>query len=207
MLFKMLGLPEPGTDTPPSKSTLLVWGGGSNVGNMAIQLAHLVGLNVYVTASKQNHEYLRSLGANQLFDYNSATVVNDITDAAEAEGKPITHVLDAISLPTTLGSVQEILSKSSGKVKELAHTTPWPEELAKVDGINGDMVHGEEMWIKPDVIQLGAKVFNEDLPRWLETGVIVPPPGRVIKGGLGKIQDSLNEQKAGVSNQKLVVEV
>ena len=207
MLFRVLGLPEPGVDIPSSNFTVLVWGGASNVGNMAIQLARLAGLNIYATASEKNHEYLRSLGANKLFDYSSTTVVSEIVEAAEHEGKPVAYVVDAISSPSTLGPIQEILSKSSGETKEIAHTTPWPEELAKVDGIKADMVHGEQVWLEPNAIKLGARIFNEDLPKWLETGVVVPPPGRVVKGGLEKIQDTLNEQKAGVSNQKLLVEV
>ena len=177
------------------------------MGNLAIQFARLAGLNVYATASEKHHKYLRSIGANLLVDYHSTSAVDDLVAAAEREGKPIAYVVDAISLPTTLGPIQEILAKSTGSVRKIAHTTPWPEELAKMDGIDADMVHGEQIWTKPDVIELGAKVFHEYLPKWLEAGKIVPPPHRVISGGLGKIQAALMELQVGVSNEKFLVEV
>ncbi|KAJ4353525.1 uncharacterized protein N0V89_005255 [Didymosphaeria variabile] len=207
MLFHVLGLPKPELKTPPPNATVLIWGGASTVGNLAIQFAKAAGLNVYAIASKKNHEYLRSLGAKLLFDYHSDTVVEDAVAAAEREGKPIAYVADTITSVATLGSVQDILSKSTATVKNVAHTAPWPEDFKKLDGINADMVHGEEVWYKPDMIELGSKVFNEDLPKWLESGVIVPPPYRVVEGGVGKIQDALKVLQAGVSNQKVVVGV
>ncbi|KAF2451083.1 GroES-like protein [Karstenula rhodostoma CBS 690.94] len=207
MLFHVLGLPKPELKAPPPNATVLVWGGASMTGNLTIQLAKLAGLNVYATASKKNHEHLRSLGASVLFDYNSSTVVEDAVAAAEREGKPIAYVADTIASTATLSSVQDILSKSTATAKVIAHTGPWPEDLPKLDAIDADMVHGEELWYKPDMIQLGSKIFHEDLPTWLESGVIAPPPYRVIEGGVGKIQAALEVLKAGVSNQKVLVAV
>lgn len=206
MLFHVLGLPEPNSDTRLANCTVLVWGGASNVSKLAIQLARLAGLNVYAVASKQHHEYLRSLGAKSLFDYHSTAVVEDVVATAEREVKPVAYVADAISLSTTLGPVQEILAKSTARVKRIAHSAPWPEELAKADGIDAAMVHGDEVWFKPALVELGAQIFHEYLPEWLETGSIVPSPYRVVDGGLGQIQAALNELEAGVSNQKLLVE-
>ncbi|KAL1607950.1 hypothetical protein SLS60_002889 [Paraconiothyrium brasiliense] len=207
MLFHILGLPKPEVQAPPLNATVLIWGGGSIVGNLAIQFAKLAGLNVYATAGKNNHEYLRSLGAKLLFDYRSDSVVEDAVAAAEHEGKPIAYVADTITSSATLSSVQDILSKSTATVKKIAHTAPWPEDLEKLEEFYADMVHGEEVWYKPDMIELGSKVFNEDLPKWLETGAIVPPPYQVVDGGVGKIQAGLKVLQAGVSNQKVLVKV
>lgn len=208
MLFHILGLPKPGSGIPAPDATVLVWGGASIVGNLAIQFAHKAGLNVYTTASEKNHEQLRSLGARNLFDYHSATVVEDIVAAAEREGKPIAYVVDAITSFATLKSVQDILVKSTATEKKIAHTSPWPEkELHKLEGIDAEMVHGEEIWFKPGMMEFGRKFFNDDLLSWLENGVIIPPPYRIFEGGVGKLQTALDELKAGVSNQKLLVKV
>ncbi|KAL5373533.1 hypothetical protein DPSP01_012662 [Paraphaeosphaeria sporulosa] len=207
LLFHLLGLPKPESNAQPPNDTLLIWGGASMVGNLTIQLAKLAGLNVYATASEKHHEYLRSLGANLLFDYHSDTVIEDAVAAAESEGKPIAYVADTIASSATLSSVQDVLSNSTAIAKFIAHTAPWPEELTKLDGIKTDMVHGEEVWFKPDMIQLGSTIFHEHLPKWLETGAIVPPPYRVIEGGVGQIQAGLKVLKAGVSNQKVLVAV
>ncbi|KAJ4289206.1 hypothetical protein N0V90_011548 [Kalmusia sp. IMI 367209] len=205
MLFHVLGLPQPKSTTTAPDSTVLVWGGASIVGNFAIQFARLAGLHVYATASKQNHEYLRSLGASALFDYHSSTIVKDIVTATEKEGKQIAYVVDAISELTTLGPAIDILSKSTAAVRKIVHTLPWPEDLAKPAAIEAEPVHGEDVW--KHLTELSAKLLHEDLPKWLESGAVVPTPFRVVEGGVGKLQDALNELKAGVSNQKLLVKV
>jgi len=48
------------------------------MGITGIQFASLSGLTVITTASPQNHEYLKSLGAAHVVDYNSSTAVDDI---------------------------------------------------------------------------------------------------------------------------------
>ena len=50
---------------------VLIHGGAGGVGSTAIQLAHWRGAHVIATASARNHEYLRSIGADELIDYRS----------------------------------------------------------------------------------------------------------------------------------------
>ena len=76
-----LALPFPTTTPTPSGKTLLVWGGSTSVGCNAIQPARAAGYEVIATASPKNHSYLKKLGAVEVFDYRSTTVVADITSA------------------------------------------------------------------------------------------------------------------------------
>lgn len=69
----------------PVGKTLIVWGGSSSVGSNAIQLAVAVGYEVITTASPKNFDYVRKLGAKQVFDYESKTVVEDIVKAMEGK--------------------------------------------------------------------------------------------------------------------------
>jgi hypothetical protein len=48
---------------------------------MPIQLATAAGYEVIATASPRNHDYLKKLGAVNVFDYRSPTVVRDIISA------------------------------------------------------------------------------------------------------------------------------
>ena len=50
---------------------VLIHGGAGGVGTYAVQLAKLKGAYVATTASKKNHGYLSSLGADQCIDYKS----------------------------------------------------------------------------------------------------------------------------------------
>ena len=49
--------------------TILIQGGAGGVAGFAIQLAKHIGATVVTTASARNHDYVRSLGAERIIDY------------------------------------------------------------------------------------------------------------------------------------------
>jgi NADPH:quinone reductase-like Zn-dependent oxidoreductase len=51
--------------------TILIQGGAGGVASFAIQLAKHIGARVITTASAANREYVRSLGADEVIDYNA----------------------------------------------------------------------------------------------------------------------------------------
>lgn len=51
--------------------TLLIHGGAGGVGGFAVALARHLGARVIATASDANHDYVRSLGADQAIDYRT----------------------------------------------------------------------------------------------------------------------------------------
>jgi NADPH:quinone reductase-like Zn-dependent oxidoreductase len=65
----------------PTGKAVLIWGGATSVGCNAIQLAVAAGYEVITTSSPSNFELMKRLGASQVFDYNSKTVVPDIIHA------------------------------------------------------------------------------------------------------------------------------
>jgi NADPH:quinone reductase-like Zn-dependent oxidoreductase len=58
--------------------TVLIQGGAGGVAGFAIQLARRIGATVVTTASAHNHDYVRSLGADRIIDYQQ----EDFTTAA-----------------------------------------------------------------------------------------------------------------------------
>ncbi len=54
--------------------------GPGGVGHLAIQLAKAKGLYVVITASGVNHEYLLSLGADEVIDYHKVNFQDVVTD-------------------------------------------------------------------------------------------------------------------------------
>ena len=54
-----------------SGETILIQGGAGGVASFAIQLAKHIGARVITTASAANHDYLRSIGADEIIDYNA----------------------------------------------------------------------------------------------------------------------------------------
>ncbi|KAJ4029312.1 hypothetical protein NW761_013920 [Fusarium oxysporum] len=97
-----LGLPAAGvTGIEPAGKGILIWGGASSVGNMAIQLARAVGFQyIFSTASAKNHGVLRELGATHCFDYRSTSVVDDIQQAQKALGIALDLAFDTVGKGT-----------------------------------------------------------------------------------------------------------
>jgi NADPH:quinone reductase-like Zn-dependent oxidoreductase len=54
-----------------SGETILIQGGAGGVAGFAIQLAKHIGARVITTTSAANHDYVRSLGADQIIDYSA----------------------------------------------------------------------------------------------------------------------------------------
>jgi NADPH:quinone reductase-like Zn-dependent oxidoreductase len=58
-----------------------LWSGSPSVGSNAIQLAVAAGYEVIATALPKNFDYVRRLGAVEVFDNHSEAVVNDTIKA------------------------------------------------------------------------------------------------------------------------------
>jgi NADPH:quinone reductase-like Zn-dependent oxidoreductase len=69
--------------------SVLIHGAAGGVGSFAVQLAKWKGARVIGTASKRNHDYLQSLGADQTIDYNAVKFEDVVSD--------VDVVLDTIS--------------------------------------------------------------------------------------------------------------
>ena len=72
-----------------SGETILIQGGAGGVAGFAIQLAKHLGARVITTASAGNHDYVQSLGADQIIDYNKedfTTVVSSCDAVFETVG-------------------------------------------------------------------------------------------------------------------------
>lgn len=82
-----LGLRLPGAEQQGAQGqngeVVLIWGGSSSVGSAAIQLAVAAGYKVITTSSLRNHQLCKSLGASELFDHSSLSIVGDLTAALQ----------------------------------------------------------------------------------------------------------------------------
>jgi NADPH:quinone reductase-like Zn-dependent oxidoreductase len=69
-LYQFLKLPLP-TSPLSTPRPILINGGSTATGILGIQFAKLSGLAVLTTASPHNFDYLKSLGADEVFDYHT----------------------------------------------------------------------------------------------------------------------------------------
>ena len=113
--------PRPESYNPAhATEPFLIWGGASSVGQYALQiLKHWGYRNLFATASPSHHEFLRSLGATQVFDYRDPQVTELILDAANrgkdtATEPSVPFVLDCIgSKYGSIAPIAKIAQKGS----------------------------------------------------------------------------------------------
>jgi NADPH:quinone reductase-like Zn-dependent oxidoreductase len=102
---------------------VLIHGGAGGVGSFGVQLANWRGAHVIATASQQNHDYLRSLGANDTIDYRTTRfedVVADVDLVFDCVGGEL--VSRSVPVIRRGGRVVSIASPLSAEVTELAAT-------------------------------------------------------------------------------------
>ncbi|OHE94670.1 TOXD protein [Colletotrichum orchidophilum] len=190
-LYQSLGLPyfdKPSTEKLP----VLIYGGSTATGALAIQYAKLSGLHVITTASPHNFEYLKKLGADVILDYRSETVVEDIKKSA---GGQLKHALDCISSESSANISVKAIAEDGGNYSSLRAVSA---EL--VSAINSHVTPkvtlaytalGEPFQFGPKALpaipadlEFGSK-FWSDTERLLEEGKVVAHKATVNEGGSG----------------------
>lgn len=78
-----------------SKERILVHAGGSGVGTAAIQIARLIGAEIYITASWEKHNICRSLGAKHTINYKTEDFSERINEFTN--GKGVNVIIDFIA--------------------------------------------------------------------------------------------------------------
>ncbi|KAK4497980.1 hypothetical protein PRZ48_010636 [Zasmidium cellare] len=219
-VWDALGIPRSGgangasSNNRPKKEALLVWGASSSVGTGGVQSAKLMKEDskspfaaVYATAGAANQEYIKSLGADRVFDYKDPRLVESIISAAKEDGVVIQNCFLAMG---DLAQCQAVLKAFAGDSQEKAKigsAPPLPEDAAAVDGV-------EAMFVIPAMHDDGERLaqFKYWIATWLReklaSGQIKPSPEPTVVGrGLDQINVGLSQLQKGVSCTKLVIEV
>ena len=197
MLF--YGVFEKELEAGASKQPVLVYGASSAVGMFAVQLAKLEGHTVVAIASQKNFELLKSLGADQCFDYKSDNWKQEAIEALKKVGSPL--AIDTISTDATLGACAEILQASGGKVvaSTLAHDNVGSITVAPVD-----------LGVIPGPPGETEKVYSyvPKINAFLQQGKLNGTPTKLVAGGLSSVAQALKDLSDGkASGCKFVIRV
>jgi NADPH:quinone reductase-like Zn-dependent oxidoreductase len=197
-LFKKeaLALPLPSSNPSSTGKSVLVWGGSSSVGAIAIQLAVAAGVKVVTVASKHNLDNVKGLGATAAFDYKDPKVTDDII--AALEGTEFAGVCDAIGAASAWTPVYNKLGGRYGSVLPGANDLP--------EGIEGATIFAPTVALADKYI--GDVVWAQWVPEALEKGTLKAVPEPLVVGkGLDAVAKGYAEQKKGVSFRKVVIEL
>jgi hypothetical protein len=221
-----LALQLPSAEARPTGEAVLITGGATSVGSNAIQMAAAAGYEVFTTASPHNFDYVKSLGASQVFDYHSPTVAKQVI--AALKGKTMAGVLaiatgstglclDVVhacpgakfvavaGAPVSLGD----LAEGAGAGRQLLRLLPKLVGANLLTGLKSRRLGVRTKFIFGGSLvdnAVGAAIYVDFLPRALaEHRIVAAPPARVVGAGLEAIETGFAVQKKGVSAEKVVV--
>lgn len=221
-----LALDRPSATPRANGQTVLIWGGSTSVGSNAIQLAVAAGYEVFTTASPRNFDYVTRLGASQVFDYASKSVVADIAralrDRTLAGALAIGHgsapkciaIAGAskgrrfVAMANPAASFDRVPA-GSGRIWRLV-----PVMARMIAGNVGLAIQVRRLGVRTKFIwgsallntDLGPMIWETFLPSALADGRFLASPEPLIVGhGLNAIPGALDRQRAGVSARKCVV--
>lgn len=121
-----------------------------------VRLLHLARYTkIFATASSKHHDYLRTLGATDLFDYNSPTLVDDINKAAGGPGK-LTLAVDCISAQSTMDIIVKVLSPTGS----VALLLPVKEGTTLNNRVEDDLILDFPLPEKLNPFQKGTNVIG-----------------------------------------------
>ncbi|KAH8422617.1 zinc-binding alcohol dehydrogenase family protein [Aspergillus melleus] len=214
LVFKSFGL-RPFESPSPNlrvKPYVLIYGGSTATGTLAIQLFKHHGFLPVATCSPRNFDLVRGLGAEAVFDYASSTCKEDIR--AHTKGQ-LAYAMDAIADSRATTVCYGAIGEAGGRYTALE---AYPERLrgrrkkVKPDWILCPTIFGERIDLAGSYQRVALPEDREFAVRWavhcnalLKAGKLQAHPIQVQPGGLQRIIHDLGllRQKQ-VSGKKLV---
>jgi len=169
--------------------TVLIHGGAGGVGSFAIQIAKAAGARVLASASTENQETLKALGADVALDYTS----DDVTETAldDTAGAGVDAVLDTVGGDTVVSSIAVV-----GAFGRIATILGGQGDFTPLY-VKNQTLHG--------VLLLRERARLDEMTRLIERGQIKPVVDEVLHlNEVGKAHERL---ESGHGRGKVVLRV
>ncbi|KAI8944970.1 putative zinc-binding oxidoreductase ToxD [Xylaria longipes] len=223
-LYQVLRLPFPGDvrespngDKDENENSILIYGGSTATGTIAIQLAKLSGWNVITTCSPKHFDLVRDRGADEVFDYRIPDVGQQIFKASNGS---ITRAFDTVNTTSTAKICAAAFSPQSGTHHkgDLIYCNLLGMDCPRDDvesifflgySLSGEsyIFEAEKFPARPEDLQFARKWFPM-VEKLLAEGKLKTHPEKVGEGGLLGCLEGMEEMRQGrVSGVKLVYRV
>ncbi|CAK3779894.1 related to toxD [Lecanosticta acicola] len=183
---------------------VLVSGGATGTGTMAIQFLKSAGYTPIATCSPANNALCKSYGAEACFDYNSATCGADIR---EHTNDSLTHIFDCVTDAATMKMCYAAMSSSGGRyiaLEALSSIVKYTRRDVRADWLMAPTITGAPVQLpgsygRPrtqEHREFGKRLFSlaEEL---VQEGRIRNHPVEVREGGLASIPRYVNDLRLG----------
>lgn len=209
-LFQLMEFPFPGDSTEEAGDTsILIYGGATATGTLAIQLAKLSGLRVVTTCSEANRALMFELGADAVFDYRDPQAGEQIREDTD---DALEFALDTISTPPSAAICSAAISSIGGSYNALLDVKSGREDVDSHVSMAYDLLGepyrmGKEITPDPKNFEFGVQWWTI-AQKLLEERRILPHPYQVKPGGLSGVLSGLQMLREGkVRASKLVYRV
>lgn len=222
--YNLMGLPSPKVDADPNGSislgrvketterTILIYGGSTTTGLMAIQLAKLSGMLVITTCSPANFGLVKEKGADHVFDYhNTKDCVEGIRRVSGGQLRLVFDSVGAFGYPQICADA--MASDGEGCLYNSLSPTPFPRKDVKSIFTPGQAVLGEAQQMGVQAIPGDEellktyKSFLRLAEKHFKEGKMHPPPTDIVYG-MEKILGVMDElRKWNISGKKMVARI
>ncbi|MCC6613203.1 MAG: zinc-binding dehydrogenase [Anaerolineae bacterium] len=180
-------------------SNVLIEGGAGGVGSYAIQLAAHARTRVLTTTSARNRDYVRSLGAHDVIDYQAEDVAARVM--ALTGGRGVDVILNAVSQATTTADL-ELLAFGGHLVcvdslPDLSKVRPFAKALSIHEIALGVAYLSGDRRAQEELAQIGR-----ELGALLDAGSVRSALSRII--GLADVPDAFDEMAGRHVRGKMV---
>ena len=208
-LYQSLQLALP-TEPVKDQTPILIYGGSTATGTLAIQFAKRSGYTVITTCSPRNFDLVKKLGADAVYDYNDPSSAAKIRETTKNNLK---LVFDTISLEDSSRFCDNALSTEGGDYSSLL-PVKLERENVKDRFTLAYTVIGEAFDFGPNPFpakpedRAFAEGFLPIAEKILADKTFKVHPPKVLPGGLKGVLEGLQAMKEGkVSGEKLVYNV
>ncbi|PKS11006.1 hypothetical protein jhhlp_002765 [Lomentospora prolificans] len=197
-----LGLdrPEPTRKVPAKGKKILVYGGTSSFGSLAVQYLTQAGYDVVTTTSPKHKDFVAKLGAIKIIDHTEG---HDVVLKSLVEQGPYDSVIDSISLPDTVQITAGVLTAQGGGTVLALLPAFGPETLP--EGVTRDYRSWSFALAEEKNQELLRWTYNTYLPQAVAEGRTIPLATKEFSGGLRGLPDAIDFLFKGVSATKVVV--
>lgn len=195
----------PGTDSTP----LLVSSGASSVGQYVIQFAKLSGFKVITFASPKNFELVRSLGADEVFDYKDPDASKKVKEITNGQLK---FAVDTISEKQTPQQIADALSDEGGMVSVILPCKTVRDNVKVVHSLAYDLLGKDfnfpQVFKANEVETARGKEYAKLITNLLATGKVRPNATTVLPKGLASVPEGMQYMRDGkVSGEKITYRI
>ncbi|TLS21202.1 uncharacterized protein PpBr36_10636 [Pyricularia pennisetigena] len=210
-------LKVPGHPQKPAEQPcfVLVYGGSTASGTMAIQIVRRSGLVPITTCSPHNFALVEQYGAEKAWDYKDARAVDQIREYTKNRLK---YVLDCFCEGNSMSFCYDCIGRPGGFYTSLEpynQVKAASRKLIKADWLLGPALFGKKLGWPPPYDVEPDPALREFGREWylcvqalLDQGLLKTHPVKMVEGGFKGVLDGLELlRNKAVSGAKLVVHV